>query len=144
MARLATFAFLVGLVLSACGGSGQPIEVLDARIGQPTGPNAGLYMTVRSSESDTLLGGSTDAATSVAVHETETSDDGTMTMVHVEGFALEPGEDLVLEPGGRHIMLVDVDRLEVGETVTVNLTFEKAGEVTIEAPVVAPAETMGH
>ena len=145
MKGLGAVVLALGLMVSACGGSGgDPIEISDVRIGQPTGPNAGLYMTVSSTESDRLIGGSTDVAASVMTHETEKGNDGTMKMVHVDGFALEPGGALVLEPGGSHIMLVDVDRLEVGDTVDVTLVFEKAGEITIQAPVVAPIDTMDH
>ena len=143
MKRWGAVLLALGLMASACSGSGgDPIEISDVRIGQPTGPNAALYMTVASTESDRLIGGSTEVAASVMTHETEMGNDGTMKMVHVYGFALEPGQDLVLEPGGSHIMLVDVDRLEVGDTVDVILVFEKAGEVTIQAPVVEAMDTM--
>jgi copper(I)-binding protein len=41
-------------------------------------------------------------------------------------------------------MLVDVDQLEVGDTVRVTLTWEVAGEMTVEAEVVDPSDTMGE
>jgi periplasmic copper chaperone A len=118
------------------------VEVADARLGQPTGPNAALYLTVDSDGSDRLVGASTPVAASVEIHETSVDDDGTMTMTPADGFAIDPGASLVLEPGGKHLMLIDADRLEVGETVEVTLEFEQAGEVTIDAVVVAPQDVM--
>ena len=41
-------------------------------------------------------------------------------------------------------MLIDVERLSVGETVTVTLEFEQAGEIEVEAEVVDLADTMGE
>ncbi|NDJ54944.1 MAG: copper chaperone PCu(A)C, partial [Chloroflexi bacterium] len=41
-----------------------------------------------------------------------------------------------LEPGGYHIMLIGIDEtLEPGDTVTLTLVFENAGEFEIEAEV---------
>lgn len=142
MKRVAILVTAGALALAACGGSGDGVTVSDIRLGEPTGPNAGLYLTVEVSEADRLLGGSTDIASMVMTHETEMSNDGHMSMVHVDGFDIEPGEPLVLEPGGKHLMLMDADRVSEGDTVEVTLMFENYGEMTIEAPVVAPQMTM--
>jgi copper(I)-binding protein len=40
-------------------------------------------------------------------------------------------------------MLAGVDELEVGDTISVTLTWEVAGEMTVEAEVVDPSDTMG-
>jgi periplasmic copper chaperone A len=135
-------AVLVMSALPACGSESVGVEVADARLGQPTGPNAALYLTVDSDASDRLVGASTPAAASIEIHETSMDDDGTMTMTPADGFAIDPGATLVLEPGSKHLMLVDVDRLDVGETVEVTLEFEQAGEVEIDAVVVAPQDVM--
>jgi copper(I)-binding protein len=54
------------------------------------------------------------------------------------------GSSLVFEPGGLHLMLLDVDRLEVGDIVVVTLNWQTAGDMEIEAEVVDPAETLEH
>ena len=52
------------------------------------------------------------------------------------GYAIPAGESWRLEPGGAHIMLFGLDRTpQVGEAVPLVLTFERAGEMTIEAVV---------
>ena len=62
--------------------------------------------------------------------------DGAMTMQPVDSIELPAGEEVALEPGGYHIMLLDlVAPLEVGDTFDIVLTFENAGEVTVTAEV---------
>ena len=46
------------------------------------------------------------------------------------------GERVALEPGSYHVMLIGVqETLEPGQAVGLRLTFEKAGEVEVEAEV---------
>jgi copper(I)-binding protein len=79
----------------------------------------------------------------VQIHETTTADDGTMGMQEIGSLDLPADAQLVLEPGGYHLMLVEADRLEVGSTVEVTLTWQQAGTQTIEAEIVEASETMG-
>lgn len=141
--RVAALAVLGALVVGACGG-GSGVDVTNARMGQPTGPNAAVYFTAsnQGDEADRLVGASTDAAASAEVHETVMAEDGTMTMQSVEALDLPAGGTLVLEPGGYHLMLIDAERAEVGDTVKVTLTWEEAGEMTVDVEVVDPGETM--
>jgi copper(I)-binding protein len=54
----------------------------------------------------------------------------------VEAIEISPGKQTVLDPGGPHIVLVDVQRaLVAGKTIPLTLTFEKAGSVEIRVPV---------
>ncbi len=70
--------------------------------------------------SDTTMGGMT----------------GEMTMRPIAKLELPAGQTVELKPGGYHVMLLDLAKpLEVGTTITLTLTFEKAGEVTVDVPV---------
>lgn len=62
--------------------------------------------------------------------------DGSMVMVEMEeGFVIEPGTAFVLEPGGNHLMLMDLAApVEVGEDVELTLEFEDGGTFTWIAP----------
>jgi periplasmic copper chaperone A len=143
--RARVLAMLLVAVAAACGDvpSGMP-EVSDARIGQPTGANGAFYMTARGYDAaDRLVAVSTVVAPSAELHETVIGSDGTATMRSVDSMDLPRSGRLVLEPGGLHVMLIDVDRLEVGATVSVSLVWENAGEMTIEAVVVEASDTMG-
>ncbi len=138
---------LAVLVLAACGGGGDGIEVGDVRIGQPTGPNAALYFTVENHTdgADVLESIETTVASSAEIHETIMDDDGTMRMQPLDRpLEIGPGASLVLEPGGIHVMLMDVEPLEVGQSVEVTLVWQVAGEVTVDAEVVEPGDTMDH
>ena len=135
----------VAVAVVACGASGGGLEVTDSRIGVPTGPNAALYFTIDtdSGYAGAMEGASTDVAGAVEIHETSMNDDGTMGMQPLDApLEVAAGGSLVLEPGGLHLMLIDVDPLEVGDTVTVTLNWRVAGAMDIEAEVVEPDETM--
>ena len=57
-----------------------------------------------------------------------------MGMREIGSLTLPAGEEVSLEPGGYHIMLIDLAKpIEEGDTVPVTLTFEKAGEIEVEA-----------
>lgn len=147
MRRLLVAALVLLLALTACGGSASGIQVSDVRIGAPTGPHAAMYFTVENGtdSADVLEGASTDVAASIEIHETTVGADGTMGMQPLDApLEVESGGELVLEPGGLHLMLIDVDRLEVGDTVNVTLDWQVAGELEVEAEVVEPQDAMEH
>jgi copper(I)-binding protein len=71
----------------------------------------------------------------VDVHEI-VMDDGMMRMREVAGIALPAGETVMLEPGGFHIMLLDMpEMLEAGTEVVLTLTFASGTEVPVTATV---------
>lgn len=138
------FLAVAALALTAgCSGETEGLQISDVRVGAPTGPNAAMYFTASGAdEADSLRSASTDVAGEIQIHET-ISDEGTMSMRPVPRLELPAGGQLILEPGGYHLMLVGVDELEVGDTISVTLTWEVAGEMTVEAEVVDPSDTMG-
>ncbi|WP_234996423.1 copper chaperone PCu(A)C [Demequina sp. NBRC 110054] len=88
-------------------------------------------------EAVTIVGASTDASTMVQLHETVADDSGNTTMQEVDGgFTVEPGETLTLEPGGNHIMFMDItEPLEAGAEVDITLELEDGSEVPFTAVV---------
>ncbi len=124
-----------------------------------------VYMSFTSEDGDALTGASvpSDIAGTVEIHETVAADAGgdamattttgdamggdastdttvagmgAMTMQPIDSLELPAGETVTLEPGGYHIMLIDlVAPLETGQEIEVSLTFENAGERTITVPV---------
>jgi copper(I)-binding protein len=127
----------------------------DATAATPTGSavasNTGtglVYLEIRNDgdEPDRLLAANTDAAQSVDLHGSEI-DDGVMRMTSLsDGLEIPAGESIVLEPQGMHLMLVNLNHdLRPGDTYQVTLTFEHAGEITIDVTVAvdAPEEEAG-
>jgi len=144
MTSIAALAASAVLVVGCADGSG--LQVTDARVGQPTGPNAALYFTVSGNggEADRLVSAHTEAAEAVGLHETTMGDDGSMRMRPVGALDLPADGTLILEPGGYHMMLINAARLEVGDTVDVTLVWETAGDMAIVAEVVEPGDTTGE
>jgi len=88
------------------------------------------------SEDDRLVAAQSDVSGKVELHEMAVID-GIMKMREMEGgIEIPAGETVILQPGGLHIMFMGLKQsFEEGTTVPVILTFEKAGEVTVELPV---------
>jgi hypothetical protein len=105
----------------------------------PPGARAGgAYITITNNgdTADMLTGGSTEAAEALEVHSMSMQD-GVMKMEELpEGLTIEAGETVTLEPGGLHLMLIGLtDALVADGTISVTLSFEKAGDVTLDIPV---------
>ncbi|MEZ5754065.1 MAG: copper chaperone PCu(A)C [Paracoccaceae bacterium] len=88
-------------------------------------------------EDDRLVAASSDVAERVELHTHKEDANGVMQMLEVkEGFAVPAGEMHALARGGDHVMLMGLTReLKDGDEIALTLTFEKAGEVQIEAVV---------
>lgn len=95
-----------------------------------TANGAAFLHIVNSGGADRLIAADSDAALSVELHET-TMEDSTMQMRRVDGFDIPAKGSLTLEPRGKHIMLMGLEKpLVEGETFDLTLTFEKAGAMT--------------
>jgi periplasmic copper chaperone A len=122
------------------------VTIADAwvRAGTAGRPTA-AYMVIRNvgTVADRLVGVHTDAAPEAQVHESR-MEGAEMKMVHLEaGLEIPPGGKVLLKPQGYHIMLLEAARdLKEGDTVSLTLSFERAGDVTVSAPVL-PVASMG-
>ncbi|MDN5820674.1 MAG: copper chaperone PCu(A)C [Brachybacterium sp.] len=84
-----------------------------------------------------LSGARTDASAQVELHETASDGSGGMSMQEKEGgFPLPAGEELVLEPGGNHLMLIDLAApLLPGDEAELILEFADGTELPFTATV---------
>ncbi|MGE5147680.1 MAG: copper chaperone PCu(A)C [Candidatus Eiseniibacteriota bacterium] len=111
--------------------------------------NGAVYMELenKGGAPDKLVAASTPAANKAELH-THLMDNGIARMRPVEAIEVMPGSPTVLRPGGMHVMLLGLKApLKVGDSITVTLTFEKAGKVDVTVPVqrsAGGAEGMGH
>ena len=133
------------LLLAACGGGdanepaagGITIEEAWARPPAMAGGNGAAYFLIRNdgAVADRLIGVASPLAMA-EMHESVMADDGTMAMNPVDGVDLPAGETVAFERGGLHIMFMGVaEPPAVGDTVQLTLTFQNAGEITIDVPV---------
>jgi copper(I)-binding protein len=107
---------------------------------------AGGYLKITNAGSapDRLIGGSTDVAGRIEVHEMSMTY-GVMRMRQLaSGLEIKPAASVELSPGGYHLMFVDLKRrLSQGETVAAKLRFEKAGTVDVTFRVGSIGEGAG-
>jgi copper(I)-binding protein len=137
--------FIVAACSSGSGAASASVApagptVSDAWVRPPMGPDrpAAGYMTITDpgGEADALVSVSSPIATSVEIHETTADASGMMAMHPIERIDIPAGGSAKLEPGGYHLMLMGVTKMPaVGETVELTLTFEKAGDVVVQAEV---------
>jgi copper(I)-binding protein len=119
------------------GETGASIAVTEAWGWSPTPERGAVYFMVENTgtEADRLVGASSDAAGVVQVHET-TMVDGTASMGEVEGVDVPAGGSVTFEPGGYHVMLMEIpEALEVGSSIDVTLSFEGAGDLDVTAEI---------
>lgn len=157
-------AIIVAIALVGCGGSKETgPEVSDpwARTLASSQMMGAAYMTIGGgSEDDKLVAVSAPAeiAAEAQIHETVAADEGSgmdgsemeegamgdddaqmggeMTMRQVSSIDIPAGETVMLEPGGYHVMLMDLaEPLVEGTTFELTLTFEQAGEQTVMVTV---------
>jgi periplasmic copper chaperone A len=111
------------------------------------GTGAGyMKITNNGTEADMLLGGSSEAAERVEVHETAVDDKGVASMRKLDAVELKPGQSIELKPAGMHLMLIGLkEPLKVGGTLKAQLNFKKAGKVDVELVVkTAGGDAGGH
>jgi len=102
--------------------------------GMPTGV-AYLSITNRGLRQDTLLYASTPMAERVEFHRTS-FEAGMAHMRPVNTLVIQPNSTVKAEPGGLHLMLVDLKApLVEGSMVPLVLHFESAGEITVQIKV---------
>ena len=150
VAKALAAALALALPLSACGPASDadaPAEATAGRIAverawsRETAPGqdaGGAFLTIVNpgSAPDRLIGGTTPIAGDVQIHAVDMTG-GVMRMRRLaDGLEVPAGGPVTLEPGGYHIMLMDLQRpLARGDAVPLTLEFEKAGRIEVELAV---------
>lgn len=142
--------------LAACSPPAEKAEAPPAAAGvqaadawcrpSPKGARVGAcYLTLTAGQTDRFTGFTTPAAATPQIH-TMSTEGGMMQMRQLtEGLALPAGQAVALKPGAEHLMLIDLAQpLVEGAQVTLNLTFETAPALTVQAVVRAPAVDGEH
>ncbi len=87
-------------------------------------------------------GDSEDALTSVSgdignifeIHRSSMNTEGVMSMAQVDSIALPPGQRIVLEPGGAHVMVIGLaEAIKPGSKTALTLHFRNAAPMEILA-----------
>jgi periplasmic copper chaperone A len=126
-------------LLSACGDDAGSVPVIDGQWARPgeEGDNTAAYMEIRNDGDDdiALIGASSDVGRMVEVHESKMAD-GVMRMEEVEEIVIPAGESAQLEPGGFHVMIMNLNEdLEPGDSFSLTLHFDGLDDVEIDVTV---------
>jgi periplasmic copper chaperone A len=139
MWKRTAIALTCAVVVGACAHAA-PIEVEDARIPMPAGPNAAVYFQLTNTgDQDAVLVGAESGIATAAIHET-TMDGDMMKMEPIDELTIPAGQTVDFAPGGLHVMLMNVPAIEIGEPVSITLLFRDSEAVSFEAEV-QPIET---
>lgn len=148
--RLALLLAATALTLTGCASTtpstadepvpaGEAVTITDGWVkSADEGMSAAFGELANSSDEDVAVVSATTAASStLELHETVENEAGEMVMRQIEGgFVIPAGGTLTLEPGGNHIMLMDLTApLKAGEEVTFTLTFSDDSTFEFTAPV---------
>lgn len=137
--RVVAASFLLAAAFAAPESAAQQaatITIEDPWAGT-TNPGATVaagYVTVRNTgaQPDRLLSAASPRAARVELHEMSMSN-GVMRMRPVDGIAIPAGGEATLQPGGLHIMFLEIDAQFVeGQRVPVTLRFERTGDVAVD------------
>ncbi len=155
---------LVATACGDDGASGPSIDAAWART-SPMNVDAGAaYFTISSDEAITIVGVSVDSsiAATAELHETTMADmegdgdmaeddmadmaeddmgdmadmGGAMMMQEVESIPVAAGSSVAFEPGGLHVMLLELaEPLELGHTFAVTISLDDGSEIDVDVEV---------
>ena len=120
------------------------IENAWTRASTDIGGSAEVYLTLSNTSAKTidLIGVRTDLASIEILHKTFVGSNGAPRMSAIPELRVEPGASVTLEPGGLHVMLIDLEKpLAEGNTLPLRLTFYDGDDLTIEVPILGADAT---
>ena len=121
------------------------IEITEAyAAAPPVGRTFAAYMSLTAAQADTLISASSPRAGRIEFHDHVFVGD-LVRMPKLARIELSPGARKTLQSGGLHLMLLDVmPQVEVGDSLTLYLRFEHAGEIELKLPVRAAGGGHAH
>lgn len=121
------------------GPSATGIDILDAYVpALPPGARTGAaYLRIRNGGArDSVLVAAASPAAAAAELHTHVNDAGVMRMRQVKEIVVPAGKEVALQPGGDHVMLIDLQApLVAGGTLALTLDFADGSSLTFDAVV---------
>lgn len=141
MKRVIGLVAVLVMVATACGdddSSGIQIGDPWARTSAAVQNAGAAYMTITAANADELTGVSVDSSVAgmAELHESTMGTDGMMMMQAVPSIDLPANASISLEPGGYHVMLMNLaEPLVTGAEFDLTLHFAVAGDITVAVVV---------
>ncbi len=103
------------------------------------GEGSAAYLEITGgSAADALVSASSPGAGTMELHETTTDDTGMTGMHPIPSLAVPAGATVALKPGSYHLMIMGLKKaLAVGDKFEIDLVFQNAGNVVVQAEVKA-------
>lgn len=104
----------------------------------PSARTAAVFATVTNSgtQDRAITAATSPACARVELHTHVIDADGTAAMVPQERIPLPAGAEVLLKPGGLHLMLIDLTApLVQGQQVEILLTLDDGSTLTVVAPI---------
>ena len=146
MKRILYFALAFILLLSACG-TEKGIEVHSAWARPAAqGDNGGVYFELHNhgSTPDEITSVSSNVADAVEIHESKMEGD-VMKMEMLTSLPIDAYADMIFEPGGLHVMLVNLHQeLKLDDEFEIVLHFKNHEDITVHVIVKDTAPEEDH
>lgn len=127
---------LISMAAAADGAGDVSASDLRARAVPEGQKNSAAFMTLSNSGSGdhTIVSAHSPVANIVELH-THIDEGGMMMMRRIEKIEIKASSDTVLQPGGLHVMLIDLkQQLNDGDDVPLTLEFEDGSRLELVAP----------
>lgn len=128
---------LTALILSSAAMGEVRVSDSYARAVPQGQPNSAIFLTLKNISDDQLaLQSASSSSASVVELHTHSHVDGVMQMRKVPKITLSSNEEVVLEPGGLHIMLIGLKQsLITGDQIDLTLNFSDGSTQTVNVEV---------
>lgn len=145
MRRLALIgsSLLFSSLLLAADANQVTVNTPYVRLAPPHAPATAAFMVIKNTgNSEVKLIKANNPASRITELHTHLNDGGVMKMRPVPAIDIKAGGEALLQPGGLHIMLIDLKApLKEGDSVPITLTFADGSSMQIEARVMRPSPT---
>jgi copper(I)-binding protein len=148
MIRPCVWLLLGALILQGCGSDEDPaLRASHARVFAPLPGRAATvaYLDIEnvSARPITIESVSSPVFARAELHETTIVDD-VASMQPLASLVIEPRSQMIFEPGGKHIMLIDPQKaLLPGARILLELHYDGSGRLPVEAEVRTRLEDNG-
>lgn len=140
----ASLLFSAGVLAAAA--DNVSVENPYVRLAPPSAPTTGAFMVIRNNgDKDIKVLKAENPASRLTELHTHLNEGGVMKMRPVPAIEIKAKGEAVLQPGGLHVMLIDLKApLKEGDVVPITLGFDDGSSKKVEAKVVNPAAMMEH
>jgi periplasmic copper chaperone A len=139
MKRLSFVLAALSLSTAAFAGAADNIVIHEpyVRLAPPNAQATGAFMVIRNAgEKDVKLLKAENPASKVTELHTHLNDKGVMRMRQVQSIDVPAKGEAVLQPGGLHVMLIDMKApLKEGDVVPMTLTFDDGSSKKVDIKV---------